>query len=325
MKPLLPTLPLGPLGNWHAASLASITAVLLKLLLTLLLTLLLGLGVGLVWANSVYAHGDTASPGDIGTEHAEAIYIANEGVMVAAGKTKILFDPLFHNAYGQYRLPSEEMRAAMMAGSPPFDNVDVVFISHAHSDHFDAQDINTYLATHQTAALVAPAQAVAMMRLADNWVDAHAARISDTLLDFGDPAIEIKVGGLSITAVRIPHAGWPGRADIHNLVYRVTLREGATVIHMGDADPRDDHYAPYEETWSTRSADMGFPPYWFLGRQESEAILYDRLRMKKAVGVHVPVGVPISLQELKKQGKADYFALPGDARIIEISTESDGK
>ena len=168
MKPLLPTLPFGPLGNWHAASLASITAIAPKLLLKLLLTLLLGLGVGLVWTNSVYAHGDTASPGDIGTEHAEAIFIANEGVMVAAGKTKILFDPLFHNAYGQYRLPSEEMRAAMMAGSPPFDNVDVVFISHAHSDHFDAQDINTYLATHQTAALVAPAQAVAMMRLADN-------------------------------------------------------------------------------------------------------------------------------------------------------------
>jgi hypothetical protein len=56
--------------------------------------------------------------------------------------------------------------------------------------------------------------------------------------------------------VRIPHAGWPGRADIENLVFRVTLKsqsESVTVMHMGDAD--DNHYLPYKSHWQKRISD----------------------------------------------------------------------
>lgn len=38
-----------------------------------------------------------------------AYYMANEGLMVVNGDTKILFDPLFRNSYGQYLLLPEEI------------------------------------------------------------------------------------------------------------------------------------------------------------------------------------------------------------------------
>lgn len=33
-----------------------------------------------------------------------ARYLANEGVMVVQGDTKVVFDPLFRNGYGRYQL-----------------------------------------------------------------------------------------------------------------------------------------------------------------------------------------------------------------------------
>jgi L-ascorbate metabolism protein UlaG (beta-lactamase superfamily) len=253
---------------------------------------------------------------DHGAKSASAHYIANEGVLVVDGDTKIMFDPLFHNSYGQYRLPSEKDRAAMMAGAPPFDGVDIVFISHAHGDHFDAEDMNAYLAANNAALLIAPAQAVEQMRSAENWDEALANRTKATRLGFGDAPVEMKIGGVAISAVRIPHAGWPRRAEVENLVYRVTLSPDATVMHMGDADPNDDHYAPYEDHWAARDTDMGFPPYWFFGSAENHAILKDRLRIKHSVGVHVPEITPPGLEAAREKYGIDFFAVPGETRYI---------
>lgn len=64
-----------------------------------------------------------------------AQYMANEGLMVVHGDTKVIFDPLFRNDYGQYLLLPPEMEAALFAGEAPFDGVDAIFISHHHGDH----------------------------------------------------------------------------------------------------------------------------------------------------------------------------------------------
>ena len=47
----------------------------------------------------------------------------------------------------------------------------------------------------------------------------------------------IEFGPLLVEAVRIPHSGWPDhRADVENIVFRVTLDKETTVMHFGDAD-----------------------------------------------------------------------------------------
>jgi len=59
-----------------------------------------------------------------------AHYLENAGVMIERGDTKILFDPFFRSDYGQYDLVPQEMEAALFAGSPPWDGIDAIFISH---------------------------------------------------------------------------------------------------------------------------------------------------------------------------------------------------
>ena len=105
-------------------------------------------------------------PGPAGADYATAHYIANEGVMVVHGETKILFDPLFTNSYGNYTLPSKEIREALIAGTPPYAGVDAVFVSHYHGDHFSPEDILSMLKAQDQLQVYAPNQVVSALRKA---------------------------------------------------------------------------------------------------------------------------------------------------------------
>ena len=252
---------------------------------------------------------------------AEARYLANEGVMVTHGDTKILFDPLYNESFGQYELLPETMRAALMAGKAPWDGVDAVFISHYHDDHFAPQDMLDYLEERTDVRLYAPAQAVEAMRdIAAQGSDVFA-RVTAIALDFGDAPLQLGQPGLLIEVVRIPHSGWPDRhRDVENLAWRITLDSGPTVLHLGDADTRDDHYARDAGYWEQRFAHMAFPPYWdFLSRRGTQ-VLKTRLRPTHAVGIHVPGSVPTTPSE-RDPGlqDVDLFTDPGETRAIEHS------
>ena len=76
-----------------------------------------------------------------GQETSTVRYLANEGVMVVHGETKILFDPIFHYDPDTYQRLPQKMREAIMAGESPYDGVDGVFVSHYHPDHFSASGL----------------------------------------------------------------------------------------------------------------------------------------------------------------------------------------
>ena len=274
-------------------------------------------------------------PADEKPDGPYAEHIANSGVLVVDGDTKILFDPLFHNSYNNYRLPSDEQRNAILKGTAPYDNIDAIFISHAHGDHFSARDMLLWLTNNPDGLLIAPEQAVEKFKFSDGfdetlWDEEMADRVIGLEFAFGDDPKTIKLkrgikkddkqSGLSlkIDSVRIPHAGWPGRADVENLVYRVTLNDNATVIHMGDADPNDVHYAPYEDLWAAKQTHLGFPPYWFFSSPEGRMILKDRLRITEAIGVHVPVKVPADLPQIREEFGLGFFSKPGEWHPITI-------
>jgi L-ascorbate metabolism protein UlaG (beta-lactamase superfamily) len=251
-------------------------------------------------------------------EPATAHYLGNEGVLVVAGESKILFDPLFRNAYGQYELVPEETERALFAGEPPFDGVDAVFVSHYHDDHFTPSVMLDYLRVRSDVRLYGPEQAVQGLRGAADADDAVFERVEAIDLDYPQPPVMLAMPGIVIEAVRIPHAGWPeGRLDVENIVYRVTLEEGATVIHMGDADPNDVHFERDAEFWGRRTTDMAFPPYWFFVSDMGPGIIGDRINTRSAVGVHVPTRMPDDpAQRPAEFDGVDLFTEPGETRVI---------
>lgn len=251
--------------------------------------------------------------------HAEApnlvaTYLGNEGVMVAQGNTKIVFDPLYDNTYGTYQAVPEHTRTALLNAQPPFDNIQALFVSHAHGDHFSAADTLAFLQAHPAARLIAPAQAIEALH-----VELHSAKLSLAPerfvvidLEYGADPLQLNLGALRVEAIRIAHAGGPSRRDIQNILYRVTLADEAVVMHMGDADPRLSNYRPYDKHWQALKTDLALPPYWFFVIPGGETLLTQRLNSSQQIGVHVPATAP---EDLKESG-ADYFFRSGEQRII---------
>lgn len=253
---------------------------------------------------------------------ASAHYMANEGLMVVQDDTKILFDPLFRDSYGQYLLLPEEMERALFAGQAPYDGVDAIFVSHHHGDHFSAADMLRLLRERPSIRLYAPSQAVIAMRSESGPGDAAIfERVSAVSLEYRDAPVTLDMEGLLIEAVRIPHSGWPtGRLDVENIVWRVTLNENTTVLHMGDADPNDVHFALDAQYWSRNTPHMAFPPYWFFSSESGREILDQRIRPLRSVGVHVPVSIPADpLQRPVELRGVDLFTKPGETRAIPAS------
>ncbi|MEQ8204654.1 MAG: MBL fold metallo-hydrolase, partial [Woeseia sp.] len=134
--------------------------------------------IALALLTSAQAHDDDAV----------AHYLANEGLMVAHGDTKILFDPLFREDYGQYRLVPTDMRAALFEGSAPWDGIDAVFISHYHDDHFAPDEMVTLMRNQPQIWLFAPRQAVEAMREFDPD-KSLSARITTVNLAYRDAPV----------------------------------------------------------------------------------------------------------------------------------------
>ena len=95
-----------------------------------------------------------------------AHYLANAGVLVARGETKVVFDPLFRNDYGRFRLVPQALERALFDGTPPMDGIDAVFVSHLHGDHFTAAPTLAYLRAQPAVRLYAPSQVIAALRAA---------------------------------------------------------------------------------------------------------------------------------------------------------------
>ncbi|MEL7453790.1 MAG: MBL fold metallo-hydrolase [Pseudomonadota bacterium] len=245
---------------------------------------------------------------------ADVLYVGNAGILVAHGQTKILFDPLYQNDYGQYQLVPPELRTMLFEADGPFSEIDAILISHAHGDHFNAADLISFHAAHPDAFIIAPPQALDTLLATGAVGDGMAARFIPMGLDYGDDPLRVALQDMTVEAVRIPHAGGAQRRSIENMVYRVTLGDTATVIHMGDADPADAHFAPYENYWQAARTDAAFPPYWFFLSEAGTAILETRINAAGAIGVHVPVEAPANLVATGQ----DFFHSPGEVRQISV-------
>jgi L-ascorbate metabolism protein UlaG (beta-lactamase superfamily) len=244
-------------------------------------------------------------------------YLANEGVMIAHGETKILFDPIFHYGPDTYQRLPQRMRDAIIAGEPPYDGVDGVFISHHHPDHFSASGLLELLVARNGIRLYAPAQAVAGMRQVAAAEDEEVfERVTIFDLEYGDAPVFVRAGGLFIEAVHVPHSGWPtARTDVQNIAFRVTLEDTSTVAHFGDADPRLVHFEQDEMFWDERSIDLALPPYWFFLADDGREILEDRIRARHSIGIHVPAKFAEDRSTIPEEliGE-DIFTQPGEGR-----------
>lgn len=245
-------------------------------------------------------------------------YLANAAALVEHAETKVLFDPLFDNGFDRYDLVPDDMLTKLYRGEPPFDGVDAVFVSHAHSDHFAADRLLRYLREQPDVRVYAPMQAVIQMREDAAADDSLFSRVVGIAAELDEPAADYTIGEVEIRVARVPHSGWPDRmTDIENLVFHVRLEGETSVTHFGDADPNPEHFAPHAGVWHEFGADLALPPWWFFLSDGGLRILEDHVVPTQTIGVHVPADMPDNEADRPDDVRGyDLFTTPGEQRSI---------
>jgi hypothetical protein len=79
-------------------------------------------------------------------------------------------------------------------------------------------------------------------------------------LAYQDPPPILSLPGATFDTVKIPHAGWPQRSDVSNIVVRGSFDDALSVIHMGYADTGDAHFKPLIKYWDSKTSKTAFSP-----------------------------------------------------------------
>jgi L-ascorbate metabolism protein UlaG (beta-lactamase superfamily) len=237
-------------------------------------------------------------------------YLANEGVLISSGTHKVLIDAIFNRPHPDYRAPSSEVLEQMLAGTPPFDGVDLLLVTHNHPDHFAAPLAAKYMAASAGTILVAPADAVADLRKAAEWAKIEARVVS----------LDLKIGeraapdpkGIPLAAFRTLHSS--NVESPMNLLFLFEL-DGWRVFHEGDSRGKPEDYRGFG--LELQPIDLALVHYWFPLDPVASIYLQKDLKLEHIALMHLPLQLesdaPGKIDQVRKYYKDIFLLLPGMA------------
>ncbi|NTU55927.1 MAG: MBL fold metallo-hydrolase [Anaerolineales bacterium] len=179
-------------------------------------------------------------------------YVCNDGFIIVVDGRKILIDVLFHDSRQICQADSDEIT---QSAQPPFDNADLVLVSHSHWDHFDPQIVSEYMQNNHKAVLVAEKSAAEALSensasftlIQERVYSVELARRQRTQMNFSGISVEI----------------FSAPADVPNLGFLIQVGQ-FTFFHSGDSG-LDTEIAADFQTYQlcTKNINFAFLPYWY--------------------------------------------------------------
>ena len=149
-------------------------------------------------------------------------FVGNAGFMVEVGEKKILLDAIFEGIPG-YDQP-QAVRALLWQALPPFEEADLILVSHSPGDHYYAEKIQAYLEmTPQAVFLSLPDAAGQITGLDERVIPIDLAE--------GETA-QYEVNGMQVEAFYLSHGRVSGES-YPNLGFLVTVGD-TRIFHTGD-------------------------------------------------------------------------------------------
>ena len=173
-------------------------------------------------------------------------YISNEGFLVEIDGKKVLIDALFDEIKGDWcDSPSDSITDLMKNSKPPFDNIDIVAITHKHMDHFNEDIVVQHMLSNRNGIVICPNQVNAILAANPKYQIIKDRIISITPELLADS--NIVVSDVSIKVLRLEHSGSMREdpetgemvnrhQDVENLGYLININ-GAKIFHCGDTNP----------------------------------------------------------------------------------------
>lgn len=192
------------------------------------------------------------------------LYLCNAGVLIESGGKKILMDVLVPNSRTMFRDIAPKRLEAILHGAPPFDDIDVLCVTHLHPDHCDPDTLATFVRRFPEVPVICCPETADVLRSRS-----HGAGTVIVPNPTQGNGLSVRVADMDIVAVNLPHEG-NRFAEIENFGYILPLEH--TFIHPGDAASTDANMlalaahlppknpdAPEDDTSGTRVLLAPFP------------------------------------------------------------------
>jgi L-ascorbate metabolism protein UlaG (beta-lactamase superfamily) len=218
-----------------------------------------------------------------GNDSISITYIANSGYLVEIDSHKIIIDGLFRRGHNRYPTPDAHTQKLLVSNQYPFDNIDLILVSHTHEDHFDSEMVMDCMLNNPSARLLCPQQVIDRIRDNVAVYDQIKTRIIDCTPDtFVSQSVQ--VGDIEIHACRLAHGG-ERHKDVQNIAYLISIK-GRSVFHSADADPfQIDKYTGIRISQS--SVDIGLLNE-DLCKVENAGIAREFISAKHDIAMHLP-------------------------------------
>jgi L-ascorbate metabolism protein UlaG (beta-lactamase superfamily) len=202
-------------------------------------------------------------------------YICNDGFIISTAGKKILIDALFHDSKRICKADSDETAQNAM---PPFDNADVVLVSHNHWDHFDPQIVGNYLLSNSKATLVVEKSAAEELGKNFDSFEQIQERVHSFELAEGQQA-KTSLKDIDIEMISAP-------ADVPNLGFLIHVGK-FTFFHTGDSGFSPEVATDFQAyNLPEQRINFAFVPYWYMLDPVGKSILEKGIRAEKYIPMH---------------------------------------
>lgn len=212
----------------------------------------------------------------------EITYVANEGVLISSGGKQVLIDGLHREYQPAYAFLPPADRDKIETAKTPFDQIDLVLVSHRHLDHFHPESIGLHLQHNPKAELVSSQQVVEEIEKNFKNYQAIRSRVTGATPPWKEK-VAMKVAGIDFEILGLRH-GTGRHATIQNLGHVVKLG-GKKLLHIGDADTAVENFERFN--LDEEGIDIAFIPYWFLLGTEGQTIVREHIKPKQIIAVHI--------------------------------------
>ena len=240
--------------------------------------------------------------------------LANEGVILESGQTRIMIDGMVVETYSVYGgLPAAAV-PDFKAASGPFGDIDLALVSHRHHDHNQPRFACTFMQASQETRLESSAQVLGLMREKCREFVTTSPRVREI-----DPQRDahhvITQDDARVTVFPLSH-GTRKYARIQNYGHLVEIG-GMSVLHIGDAamNPADFERAGL----AGRKLDVALIPFWFFQPGPGAEVIEAFLDAPLKIAVHIPPGEMAEVKSYMADAYPDVMILEQPLEQVRFS------
>ena len=250
--------------------------------------------------------------------------LANEGVILDDGVTRIMIDGMVVEPYSLYGgLPPALARQFEFARGV-FADIDLALASHRHHDHNQPVFSCIFMRNSTGTRMYSSRQVLELMRERCRNLVTTSPRVTEIDPRYNEP-VEITGETATVSAFLLTH-GTGKYAQLQNYGHLVHMG-GLNILHIGDAamDPTDFKTAGLDEV----DLDVVLIPFWFFQPGPGMAVVERFMNAPHKLAVHIPPGEMAEVSEYLSENYPEVRVLaePGDTMIVNpspVTTSEDG-